>query len=101
MINLTPHNILVIDMILDHYGEDRSCLKDKSRIQKKVFARQLVMMYLREQRHTLSAIGEFFDKDHSTVIHGIKSAEQLVIATDGTRSLWNRININWDLCASY
>ena len=93
--NLTPHEVMVINMICEHYGETLECLSDKSRIQKKVFARQLSMLYLRKQYYTLTDIGRFLDKDHSTVIHGIRSAEQLVASVEDTRSFWNRINVNF------
>ncbi len=95
MIHPDNHDKLIINMICEHYGEDLTCLYDTSRIQRKVFARQLVMLWFREKGHSLHEIGNFLKKDHTTVIHGLRSAEQLVISTESTRSFWNRINLNF------
>ncbi len=40
-----------------------------------VLIRHIVFYVLRKEKYTLNSIGEHFGKDHSTIIHGIKSIE--------------------------
>lgn len=40
-----------------------------------VYARRMVMAYLREKGFVFTKIGRIFDVDHSTVIHNIKEHE--------------------------
>lgn len=55
-------------------------LFESSRKREIVEARQAVfyIAYKTNQQLTLEAIGEYFNKNHATVIHGIKSAENLM-----------------------
>ncbi|QDS85845.1 Chromosomal replication initiator protein DnaA [Rosistilla oblonga] len=59
-----------------------SDLKSSSRRQQVVRARSMAMFLGRQlTRQSLQAIGQFFGgRDHSTVIHAIRSAEQLIVS---------------------
>ena len=94
MIELNDYQVMIIGMICEHFGEEPKVIHDKSRVQKKVFARQIVMKYLRGLGYSLKTIGRYMDKDHSTIIHGLKSAEQLVLSVESINSFWKRINMN-------
>lgn len=43
-----------------------------------VYARRMVMAYLREKGFVFTNIGRIFDVDHSTVIHNIKEHESIM-----------------------
>jgi len=62
-----------IEDIISRYG-----LKDKDRSREKVYQRAYLYHYLYRiyRGMTYHSIGELFDMDHSTVIHGIKVYDQ-------------------------
>ena len=47
-------------------------LKKRSRKQDVIYPRYYIFSLLRDAKYSLSAIGRIFDKDHATVLHGIR-----------------------------
>jgi len=52
-------------------------MKKNVRFRQIVEARQMVMYFAYQYGHTVLKIGEFFEKDHSTVTHGKRTIEML------------------------
>lgn len=48
----------------------------------KVHKRMFLFNLMKDQNYNLKTIGKFFNKDHSTVIHGIKSYHNLLNVND-------------------
>lgn len=57
-------------------------MKSENRKRKNVYARKLVMYFLRKRGETLSSIGKLFGKDHTTAIHSINSIEDMLSVND-------------------
>lgn len=51
---------------------ERHDLKKVSRKQEIIYPRYYIYSLLRDAKYSLSAIGRIFNKDHATVLHGIK-----------------------------
>ena len=61
----------ILDAVGKIFGVTPKGLKSKIRTQRVALARQVVMYLLRnENRMSTIEIGEFLNRDHSTVIHG-------------------------------
>ena len=72
---------LILDEVADHYGLTRQDLVGKSRSRPLTNARHVAMYLTRECTGlSLIKIGELFDRDHTTVMHGIRKTEQLMRA---------------------
>jgi len=72
---------LILDEVADHYGLTRQDLVGKSRSRPLTNARHVAMNLTRECTGlSLIKIGELFDRDHTTVMHGIRKTEQLMRA---------------------
>lgn len=56
---------------------DELDLKSKCRKRELVYTRLVLFQYLRTQKMTMYAIGNIFNKDHSTVVYGLKQYELL------------------------
>lgn len=56
---------------------DELDLTSKSRKRELVYTRLVLFQYLRTQKMTMYAIGNIFNKDHSTVVYGLKQYELL------------------------
>jgi hypothetical protein len=52
-------------------------LKSKCRLRERVYGRFILYKYLRNYNLSLDRIGKFFNRDHSTVLHGLKQYELL------------------------
>lgn len=66
----------IIDKMYNFYGLNK---KDKYRGGKYVECRYVSMWLIRKYTDlSLRVIGEFFDKDHSTVIHGIQHVDNRI-----------------------
>lgn len=50
-------------------------LDNPNRSRQKVYQRSILYRFLRDRGYTLEMIGDLFDRDHATVLHGLKSAE--------------------------
>ncbi len=51
-------------------------MRDPTRTQMKVRARQLLMFKAMNEGVTSSVIGEFINRDHTTVLHGVNKIKQ-------------------------
>jgi chromosomal replication initiator protein len=68
-----------------YFGLTRDHLVGKSRSRPLTTARHIAMYLLREQNGmSLLKIGERFDRDHTTVMHGIRKVEELMRAKGST-----------------
>ena len=56
---------------------DELDLKSKCRKRELVYTRLVLFQYLRNQKMTMYAIGNIFNKDHSTIVYGLKQYELL------------------------
>ena len=70
----------VIFTICEFYHITLDEIKSKSRKREHVLARQVAMVYLKEKTdYSLKRIGSLFEnRDHSTVIHALKSIQDLL-----------------------
>jgi chromosomal replication initiator protein len=73
---IEPESIVLI--VGTHYGITREQLKGKRRTNSVALPRQMAMYLMRRQTTlSLSEIGRFFDRDHTTVIHACEKIERL------------------------
>jgi chromosomal replication initiator protein len=74
----------IVLAVASHYGITREQLKGKRRTNSVALPRQVAMYLMRRQTTlSLSEIGRFFDRDHTTVIHACSKIERL-LAEDRT-----------------
>ena len=72
---------MIVDETADYFGLERDDLISKSRSRPLTTARHVAMYLLRELTGlSLIKIGEQFDRDHTTALHGIKKIEALMPA---------------------
>jgi chromosomal replication initiator protein len=68
-----------------YFGLRRDDLISKSRSRPLTTARHVAMYLLRELTQlSLVKVGELFDRDHTTVMHGIQKVEKLMLDRDAT-----------------
>jgi chromosomal replication initiator protein len=73
---IEPESIVLV--VGTHYGITREQLKGKRRTNSVALPRQMAMYLMRRQTTlSLSEIGRFFDRDHTTVIHACEKIERL------------------------
>ncbi len=76
---------LIVAEVGSYFALSREDLVSKSRSRPLTTARHIAMYLLRELSGlSLIKIGELFDRDHSTALHGIKKIEKLMPARDVT-----------------
>lgn len=76
---------VILDESARYFGLTRDDLGSKSRSRPLTTARHVAMYLLRELSGlSLIKIGELFDRDHSTALHGIKKIEALMPARGST-----------------
>ncbi len=69
----------IVHVVSGHYGITRDQLKGKRRTNSVALPRQVAMFLMRRQTTlSLSEIGRFFDRDHTTVIHACSKIERLM-----------------------
>lgn len=70
----------IIRIVCEYTGYSLEELKSKSRKRELVFARMLIFYNARHhlRRTTLKTIGEPFNRDHATVLHGVKTISDLM-----------------------
>jgi chromosomal replication initiator protein len=82
---------LILQETAEHFGLAREDLVGKSRSRPLTTARHVAMYLARECTGlSLIKIGEMFDRDHTTVMHGIKKIEQLMRARG---SVYNQVQV--------
>jgi chromosomal replication initiator protein len=68
----------IVHVAATHYGITRDQLKGKRRTNSVALPRQMAMYLMRRMTTlSLSEIGRFFDRDHTTVIHACEKIERL------------------------
>jgi chromosomal replication initiator protein len=74
---IPPH--LILDETAAYFGLTREDLVSKSRSRPLTTARHVAMYLMRECTGlSLIKIGELFERDHTTVLHGVKKIEMLM-----------------------
>ena len=63
------------------YGVSRADILGTSRLRHIIRARQHGYALSRQSSHSFNAIGDYFKRDHSTIINGIKTHEKRVAAS--------------------
>jgi len=77
--DITP--AVIMEETASYFGLERSDLVSKSRSRPLTTARHMAMYLLRELTElSLIKIGELFERDHTTALHGIKKIESLMHA---------------------
>ena len=71
-----------VDYICHCTGFSLDELKQNRRNQELVAARYVIFSYFRKRGYSLQNIGDIFDKDHSTVIAGLKRMQKLIDTKD-------------------
>jgi len=66
----------IADMIAESYGVSVEAMKGQSRRKGIVVARQHAMWSMSEFGYSRSEIGRFFNRDHTTALHGIRAHER-------------------------
>ncbi|MFC1729092.1 chromosomal replication initiator protein DnaA [candidate division KSB1 bacterium] len=76
-------------VVANHFGINDNMLRDKTRKREIVYPRQVAMFLVKElTNHSLKAIGlHFGGRDHSTVLHAIKSVELMLENNEDTREM--------------
>ena len=70
----------IVHVVAQHFGITREQLKGKRRTASVALPRQMAMYLMRQQTTlSLSEIGRFFDRDHTTVIHACDKIERLKV----------------------
>jgi chromosomal replication initiator protein len=71
-------NPSIVNAVCNYYCVDEFDIYIPSRKQKWVEIRQVIMYLLRQDGVKIMDIAEFFDMDHSTIIHGIRKIENYI-----------------------
>lgn len=72
---------LIIDAICQYKGVDEQTLKTKLRKRPNPECRFLIFYFLRAYTlGSFNAIGTMFNRDHTSVIHGVKAVEDLMFS---------------------
>ena len=68
----------VLDRAASYYGLTTEALKSQGRAREVVIPRQVAMYLIRElTNHSLPEIGQFFGRDHSTILYSIQKVAEL------------------------
>src|SRR5947208_1568047 len=70
-----------------YYGVTVSNLRGPSRARKYAFARFMAMRLLRDAGLSFESIGDYFHRDHGTVIHACERMEELLKLAEFKRQL--------------
>lgn len=74
---ITPERI--ITMVCDHFNLNPEHIKTKRRVKEHVHARHVIFYFLRKHtKMTLKTAGELFNRDHTTVIHGLENLSDIM-----------------------
>ena len=82
----------IVHVAASHYGITREQLKGKRRTNSVALPRQMAMYLMRRMTTlSLSEIGRFFDRDHTTVIHACEKIERLRVVDRTMRETVERL----------
>ena len=83
---------LIKDTVAGYYGINKADLSSKSRLRRHAHPRRIAMFMLRKETDmTLLDIGEEFERDHTTVIYGIRVIQDEIRRNPSTTSQLNEI----------
>lgn len=70
-------------------GYSLNMLLKNNRTRDRVLARNLCYYFLRKHtRYSLKQIGDLFNKDHTTIIHGIRMVNDMLTTNDNATKHW-------------
>lgn len=92
---LTDEELLqqLLDIIQEVSGFSYEDLKKSNRSRKRVLARNFIYYMLRHNSKTitLKTIAVWFKKDHTTIIHGVNTVQDLLDSKDVLASNWYQL----------
>ena len=79
----TPEFTRIAETVAAFFCVTLDQLVGRRRFATVVLPRQVAMYVIRQRMNAgVTEIGEFFDRDHTTVIHGIKAVERYILADE-------------------
>ena len=86
---VSPTLAKISSLVAAHYGLTLGELRGRKRARSVAWPRQ-VAMYLcrRHAKRSYPAIGEFFGRNHTTVMHAVRAVEQRIV---GEQDTWSEI----------
>lgn len=82
---ITPEKI--ITTVCDYFVLSVDVVKSKSRAKEHVYARHVIFYFLRKHTNmTLKSSGALFNRDHTTVIHGLDNLRDIMDTEPVVRS---------------
>lgn len=87
---ITPE--IILNMVAKYYGVRPGSVLNKRREASLVLCRFISYKLLRRHtRMSLNEIGEFFGRDHTSVMYGLSSLQNWIDTEDGTRNDFEQI----------
>lgn len=86
-----PEMARILAVACDVMDVTREDLLAYSRVIKVAVPRQITMLVMLKAGHSLSAIGRFLGRDHTTIMHGCKAAEERVTNNSRRREQYQAI----------
>lgn len=71
-------NDYICQVVSKHLSVSIEDMKSKSRKREYVTARQFSISFMRKQGQTLTSIGNYFNMDHSSVMHNLRALQDLI-----------------------
>ena len=91
-VNYTDVRDKAIELSCEHFGITVEQLKSESRLRNLVDARSICFKVISEcSTTTLTRIGEDFGKNHATVLHGTRKAQNLIETDKEFRNAFEKI----------
>ena len=85
--------MMIISVVFDYFGIDTSYRTAKVRDHEIVLSRQVSMYYIKKYtKQSLAGIGSYFQKDHATILHAIKTVNNYIDTDKKFRCDIERIN---------
>lgn len=89
---IEPKENQIIQIVEKHTGISKDLMSGRSHLQEIVMARHLAMLLIRERiKLSLKEIARIFNRDHSTVLSSIKSAENRIEFDADFRNIYNKV----------
>ena len=78
----------IISIVASYYGVERDCVMSHSKRSKMPSHARHVAMYLSRTltRHSLPEIGRSFDRDHTSVLGGVRKIETMLQSDDALKA---------------
>jgi chromosomal replication initiation ATPase DnaA len=92
-INVTSHH--VINSVCAAADITKEELLSGKRFDKNIFARAITYKFMREKcGMTYKDIGRIFEKNHATIINGVKLSDALLYSNQQFRDMYLKVNAN-------